>query len=69
MRGLGIPLGVTLSVDESCDVDGGSFAIQYKNIGELDTVEFTFNANIFSIAQILPESWIDPIFFESYGMD
>ena len=40
----------------------------YKNICGAGTVECTSNANIFSIAQISDESWIDPMFFESDGM-
>ena len=54
-RGLGFILGVTLSVYESCDGDGGLLAISYKSIGEACTIEHTENANIFSISIILDE--------------
>ena len=39
-----------------------------KYIGEVCTRECIVNANIFSIVQILAESWIDPMFVESPGM-
>ena len=66
--GIGINLGVTLYYDESWDSDGGSCTLPYKNIGEADTRECTGDANIFSMAQILAESWIDTVFVELFGM-
>ena len=54
--------------DKSCDRDGGSLVLPYKNIGEACTGECTGNVNIFSIAKILVESWIDQMFVESSGM-
>ena len=68
LRGLGFPLGVTISADESCNGNRVSLALTYKNIGEAFTGECTGNASIFSIAQILVESWIDPMFYKSAGM-
>ena len=47
LHGLGNPLGVTLSADESCDVDGGSLASPYKKIDVAGTVECTSDANMF----------------------
>ena len=69
MRGGGFTLGVTLSSDESCDGDGRSLALPYNNIGEAGTggsvcTKCTGDVNIFSIAQILVESWIDTVFVE-----
>ena len=61
-HGLAFPLCVKLSADESCDNDGGSLALLYRNIGEAGTRECTRNANIFSIAVISSESWIDMMF-------
>ena len=52
-RGLGVYLGVTLSSGESCDIGGYSLALPYENIGEEDTIECTYDANIFSFAWIL----------------
>ena len=57
-----------LSADESCGGDRGSIAFPYKNLDEAGTGECTRDDNIFSIAQILVESWIDPMFIESDGM-
>ena len=68
LRGLGFPLGVTLSSYELCGGDGGSLALPYKNIGEACTGERTGDVNIFSIAQILAELWIYPMFVGSAGM-
>ena len=68
LRVLGITLGVTLSDDESCDGYRGSLALGYENIGEADTGECTGAENIFSIARILDESFIDPMFVESAEM-
>ena len=49
-RGLGIYLCVTLSSGDSCDIGGDSLALPYKNIVEEDTIECTYDANIFSFA-------------------
>ena len=56
-------LGVTLYADESCNDDGGSLALPYKNIGEAGTgggvcIKCTGDVKIFSIAWILAESWV-----------
>ena len=48
--GLGIPLCVTLSDDESFHNYGGSLAIPYKNIHKAGIGECTGDANTFSIA-------------------
>ena len=37
-HGLGFPLGVTISTDESCNGDGGSPALPDENTGEACTV-------------------------------
>ena len=68
LRGLGIPVGVTLSYNESCNNDGGSLALPCENIGEVGTRECTGNFNIFSIAKIFAESWIDTMFVELAGI-
>ena len=44
--------------------DGWSLDIPYKNIGKVGTGECTGDDNIVSIAQILAESFIDPVFFK-----
>ena len=62
--GLGFPLGVTLSADGSCDCEGGLLSIQFKNICEAGTIEYTSNVNLFNIARISTESWIDLMFVE-----
>ena len=74
MRGLGFTLVVTLSSDESCDGDGGSIDLLYRNIGESGTVggvctKYTGANNISSIAKILA-SWIDLMFSnQTEGVD
>ena len=68
LRVLGITLGVTISDDESCDGYRGSLALGYENIGEADTGECTRADKIFSIARILDESLIYPMFVESAEM-
>ena len=67
-HGLVTPLGVTLADDESSGGDVGSLALLYKNIGEACTVFFTGDANIFSIAHLLAELCIDPMFVKLAGM-
>ena len=65
MRGVGFYLGVTLSADESCGGDGGSLSAPYvKNIYGAGTGY----DNIFSIAKILAELLIDPMFVKSSGI-
>ena len=73
LRGGGFPLGVTLHDDESCGGDGGLLALSYKNMGESGTgggvcTKCNDDINIFSIAQILSESWIYPMFVKFSGM-
>ena len=68
MRGLGFTLGVMVSANESCGGEGVSLATPYVNIGNECTGECYENANIFSIAQFLAESWMDSMFVESSGM-
>ena len=63
-RGLGLTLDVTLSSDESYDVNGGSLTLTYENICEAITVECTGDVYIFSIAQISAESWVDLMFVD-----
>ena len=55
--------------DESCDGIVGSLALPYLNIGEAGTIggvctTYTGDTNIFYIARILSESWIDLIFIK-----
>ena len=66
--GLIFPLGVTLSTDELFNSDRGSFALPYINVGELCNRECTDDENIFYIAWMLAESWIDPMFIKFAGM-
>ena len=59
--------------DDLCNYEGGSLALPFKNIGEAGTgggvyTKYTGNVNIFSIMQILADSWIDLMFVESAGM-
>ena len=65
-------LGVTLSDDNSCDSEVWSVAISKKlsktGTGEGVCTNCTNDVNIFSIAQISAESWIDLVFVESSGM-
>ena len=68
LSGLVIPFCVALSDDESYDGDRGSLALTYENIGEASTGECTGYYNVFSIAQILAESWIDTTFVKSSVM-
>ena len=63
-RILGFALGIKLSADESCDGDRGSLAFPNENIGEVCTRESTSDSNIFSIAWIKAESWIDLMLVE-----
>ena len=67
LLGVGFPLDFPLYAYESCDGDGGTTAVPRKNTGEAGTGEgvrtkCTSDDNIFSIAQILSESYIDPMF-------
>ena len=70
--GLVFTLGFTLNDDESCDGNRGSLALPCQNIGEACTRACTGactgDANIFYIAKIFSESWIDPMFVKSAGM-
>ena len=68
-HGLVITLGVTLSDEYSCDCDEDSLVLCDENIVEACIGECIYNADIFSIAKTLDESWIDPMFFEFSGMD
>ena len=66
-------LGATLYADESCDGDGGSIFIPYKNVGEAGTggdvcTKCIGDVNIFSIEQISSESSINKMFFELFRM-
>ena len=47
LRGLGFPLGVTLSDDYSCGGDRSSLVLPYEHTGEACTREFTGAVNIF----------------------
>ena len=67
-RGLEITLGVTLSSNESYSGERGSLAFPSVNFGEAYTNECTGDANIFSVAIIPSESFIDTMFVELSGI-
>ena len=74
LRGVGFPLGVTISDDESCNGDQGSLADPKVNICGAGTREgvctkCTKNEKIFSIDIILAESLSYPIFVKSAGIN